>query len=797
VKVLHNWLKEFVPLEIGPDETAALLAKLGFEISEVRRFGGKLHGVVTALVKECAKHPNADRLSLCRVWDGENEHAVVCGALNVKTGQKVAFARVGATLPDGTVLRAARIRGVESQGMICSAAELGLADKSEGILELPANAEVGKDVRPILDLDDALIDIELTPNRRDALGIIGVARELAASLNLALKSLEPRSRELDLAASAVTVVNEGQDLCPRYTARYIRDVKVGPSPEWMVRRLERCGYRSINNIVDITNYVMQELGQPMHAFDANLLGGRQIHIRRARVGETLLTLEGKTAVLEEGMLVIADQTRPVALAGIMGGEETAIKPETTEIVLESAAFLPAHVRQTSKKLGIKSESSYRFERGNDWEMVHFASRRAAQLIQELAGGLGCKPQESSASAPQPVSIKLRTERIKQFLGLDTKDSTAADLLRRLGCVIGMGTGQLLVTVPSWRMDLTMEADLLEEIARLYGYDQIPTRNPVIRPTTVPDDALWSFERRLSGILTGLGLSEACCTSFLSVKQVEVFTPPLGGKPDSKPVAVANPLSQDQAVLRTSLLTGLMDCALLNFRRHNAGVRLFEIGRIFFQNQEGRHEARRLSWILGGDVLAAHWRQKNRKADYFDASGGVEALLNALHIADYQFVPHRMAAFHPRRSSMLMAGARVLGWLGEIHPDLAHAMDTRQPLAAVELDTRALLEAAPKEIAYAAASMFPPVHRDLSMIAPQATTYEKIARTLRAAGGKDLESVSLIDLFQSEKIGHDRKSLTVSLVFRSKEKTLTDADVEKITQKIVYDLEKKCEATLRK
>jgi phenylalanyl-tRNA synthetase beta chain len=316
-------------------------------------------------------------------------------------------------------------------------------------------------------------------------------------------------------------------------------------------------------------------------------------------------------------------------------------------------------------------------------------------------------------------------------------------------------------------------------------------------TTVPDDTLWSFERKLSGILTGLGYSEACCTSFLSVKQAEPFTPPLGGKPDSKPVAVANPLSQEQAVLRTSLLAGLLESALLNFRRQNAGVRLFEVGRIFFQNQEGRHEAKRLSLLLGGDVQSAHWRHKKRAADYFDASGSVEAILNALHIASYQFVPHRMAPFHPKRSSIVMAGARVLGWVGEIHPDLADALDTTEPFVAAELDTRALLEAAPQDIAYAAVSFFPPVHRDLSMIAPLATSYEKIAKTLRAAGGKELESVSLIDLFQSEKIGPDRKSLTVSLIFRSKEKTLTDADVEKITQKIVYDLEKKCEATLRK
>jgi len=797
MKVLYNWLKDFVPLEITPDETAALLAKLGFEIAGVHHFGGKLQGVVTALVKECSKHPNADRLSLCKVWDGQNEYAVVCGAPNVKTGQKVAFARVGAILPDGEALCAAKIRGVESQGMICSAEELGLPEKSEGILEFPAETDIGQDVRPILDLNDALIDIELTPNRRDALGIMGVARELAAGLNLPLKNLEPRLRELDLASSSITVVNDAQDLCPRYTARYIRDIKVAPSPDWIVRRLTRCGYRPINNIVDITNYVMHELGQPLHAFDANRLEGRQIRVRRAKAGEKILTLEGKTSALEEGMLVIADETKPAALAGVMGGEESAMTPATTEIVLESAAFAASHIRQTSKKLGIKTESSYRFERGSDWQMVAFASRRAAQLIQELAGGLCCKPVEASATPPQPVSIKLRTEKIRQFLGLDVKEAIAADLLRRLGCVIGMGTGQLLVTVPSWRLDLTMEADLLEEIARLYGYDQIPTRNPSIRLTTVPDDRLWSFERKASFVLAGLGLSEACNSSFLSLKQVASFVPALGQKQDSLSIPVANPLSLEQAVLRTSLLPGLLQCAIFNFNRQNAGVQLFEIGRTFFQDQEGRHEARRISLLLGGEIRPAHWHRAKKKADYYDASGIVEALLRALHISNYQFMGWRAPAFHPKRCAAILAGSRSIGWVGEIHPDLNQQLDTSEPLIAAELDTQALLDVSLEQGAYVPFSSFPPVRRDLSMVAPLLTPYETIQKTLRTAGGKDLESVSLIDLYQGEKIGVDRKSLTVTLLFRNKEKTLSDADIEKIMQKVILDLEKKCGATLRK
>ncbi len=796
MKVLYNWLKDFVPLEISPEDTAATLERLGFEIANVYKFGGKLSGVVSGLVKECAKHPHADRLSLCKVWDGQAEFSVVCGAPNVRTGQKVAFARVGAILPDGETLHAAKIRGVESQGMICSAQELGLAASSDGILVLPEDTNLGQDVRPLLELNDALIELEVTPNRRDALGVLGVARELAAGLNLPLKHLEPRSRELDLATATVSIINEVQDLCPRYVARYFRDVRVGPSPEWMVRRLTRCGYRSINNLVDISNYVMHELGQPLHVFDALRLEGRQIRVRKAAAGETLLTLEGKNTPLEESMLVIADEKKPAALAGIIGGEISSVSAETTEIVLESAAFVPALVRRTSKTLGIKTESSYRFERGSDYEMVMFASRRAAQLIQDLAGGLGTRPLDVSASPPVPLSIKLRTARIKTFLGLDIRESVAADLLRKLGCVISIGTAQLHVSVPSWRFDLTLEADLLEEIARLYGYEHIPTESPLIRQTSIPDDKFWSFERKLATRLAGLGYLEACNTSFLSLKQAQPFTPPLGTKADSKAIAIANPLSQEQAVLRTSLLPALLESVLLNFRRQNAGAQFFELGRVFYHDQEGRQEQRRLAFVIAGEIQSAHWRRKKKTADFFDLSGTIESLLSTLHISNVQWTSLRSPLFHPKRSTTILRGSRALGWFGELHPELAVALGTDERVVMGELDVQALLEAEPEQIEYKALSPFPPVKRDLSMVVPEACPYERIAKTLRVAGGQDLESLALIDLFSGEKIGTGKKSLTVSMLFRNKEKTLSDADVDKMVQRMIDDLEKKCEAKLR-
>ena len=795
MKVLYQWMKEFVPLEIGPEEAAATLSRIGFEVSAVQNFGGKLQNVVTAEVRTCGKHPNADRLSLCTVFDGQQELQVVCGASNVKAGIKVAFARVGAQLPDGTVLKAAKLRGVDSNGMICSAAELGLEEKSDGILVLDPQTPVGQDIRPILGLDDTLIEIEVTPNRRDTLSIVGVARELAAALSLPMKMPEPRTRQVEL-TQGVTVVNEAPELCPRYMARLLKEVRIGPAPDWMVRRLNRCGIRSINNVVDITNYVMLELGQPLHAFDAGKIEGRQIRIRRAKPGETLLTLEGKTAVLNESTLVIADAERPAALAGIMGGQDSAIDNRTHDVILESAAFQPNAVRKASKALGVASESSYRFERGTDWNMVAFASLRASQLIQDLAGGISHKPVEYAAVRSQPTPIKLRTDRMKRFLGVDIKESVSADILRRLGCVISTGTSQMAVAVPSWRLDLTHEADLMEEIARLFGYDNIPLRTPNIHLTSVPDDELWTFERRLLTQLAGLGFLEACNYSLVSRKQVEAFTPGFGQQNDARPIALANPLSQEQAVLRTSMLPALLQNALLNFRHQTAGVRLSEAGRVFFEDHNGRHEWRRVGLLIGGESQAPHWRQKRKKADFFDLSGSLETLASMLHIPSIQWMPYSSRIFHPRRSSLLMSGSHVLGWMGEIHPDLLQELDTPEPLVAAELDLAALEMASRSVVIYKRASPFPPVHRDLSVTAPVEVPYEKISKTVRGAAGQTLESVSLIDLYHGATIGEGRKSLTLSLSFRLMDRTLQDAEVEKLMSKIVGDLEKKCGATLR-
>jgi phenylalanyl-tRNA synthetase beta chain len=795
MKVQFNWLKEFVPLEIGPEQAADVLRQVGFEIAGIHRLGGGIEGVVSALVQDVQKHPNADRLSLCRVNDGQQDFSVVCGAQNVKSGIHVPLARIGASLPNGMKITAAKLRGVESQGMICSAAELGMEEKSEGIMILDSATPLGVDIKSVLNLDDTIIELEVTPNRRDALSIIGVARELAAALNLSLKNPEPRVRELEIGTS-FAVSNEAAELCPRYIARVIKEVRVGRSPDWMVRRLQRAGIRSINNVVDITNYVMLELGQPLHAFDSMKLRGRRLRIRLAKEGESLQTLEGKTVQLTPEMLVIADEDKPAAVAGVIGGEPSGITEMTSEVVLESAAFAPGSIRKTARKLGISTESSYRFERGSDWNAVALASRRAAQLIQELANGLGFKPIESAPRANAPTQIKMAISRVKQILGLELKEATIADILRRLGCIINIGSGQMLVTVPTWRTDLSKEADLLEEIARMSGYDTIPTRSPLIAPTTVPDSETWMFERRSAEILVGLGFHEAYNFSFLNDKQAAMVTPGLGRPVDARALPLANPLSQDQTLMRTSLLPGLLQNALTNFHHSVPGVALFELGRIFDQTGEGVQETRRIGLLLAGAYQPAHWRQKTGKADFYQLLGLIESFLGAFKISDIQKIAGAGTAFHPQRSATLISGDTVLGWMGDIHPDLATALDINEPFVGAELDIAGVMQTAIKNMAAKAVSAFPPVHRDISLVVPENIPYDKILKTIQATGGPSLDSSTLIDLYRGPTIGADKKSLTLSLMFRRADRTLKDSEVESAMAKIRTDLEKKCEAKIR-
>lgn len=795
MKILYSWLKDFVPLELSAEQAAGVLGRLGFEIVAVSSVGPAPSGVVTATVLSKDKHPNADRLSVCQVNDGTTTFTVVCGAPNVAAGQKVALARVGAKLPNGLEIKAAKIRGTDSAGMLCSSMELGLQEPSEGILVLDPAQALGVDIRTAMGWDDVTIEFDITPNRRDVLSVIGVARELSAALNLPLKHPEPRPRELD-PSTQVPAVNEAPDACNRYIARVVKGLRVGPSPAWMAKRLINSGLRPINNIVDITNYIMLECGQPLHAFDVNKLKGRRLRIRSAHDGETLVLLDGKTVTLKAGMLVIADEEKPAALAGIMGGKDSAISNDTTDIVIESASFHGGSIRQTSRALGVSSDSSYRFERGTDFEMVAAASARAAQLVQELAGGLGYKPMDISPRRYVKPAIRLRTDRVRQLLGIDLKESVIADMLRRLGCVISRGSESHLVTVPSWRTDLEMEADLVEEIARLHGYDNIPARVPTVRHSSVPDDPSWIFERSTARKLAALGLMECCHTSFTSPSALARFTPGFGQPPDTQPAQVLQPLSNDLSTLRTSLIPGLLATAAMNFRRRQAGLALFEIGRVFGESKQGLLEDRRVAIVLSGVIHPAHWRGKGRSADFYDLKGLLEAYFERWQLPERSFSLQPYPSMHPKRSVVISCDGRVIGWMGEVHPRLQADLDSKEAMLAAELDVEAIRACLPGRKTTAPPNPYPPVARDLSIIAQEVTPYELIVTTLTAAAGTALESCQLIDLYRGATIGQGKKSLTLSLVFRHPDRTLTDSEVEQTMKKILSELSTRCDAVIR-
>jgi len=795
MKILYSWLREFLPLELSAADTATQLAKLGFEVTSVQSFGQGIEGVVVGEVKNVQKHPNADRLSVCTVSDGENDFSVVCGASNVKAGIRIPFAKLGASLPNGMKIGPAKLRGVESQGMICSAAELGLEEKSEGILPLDDHAQLGLPIQKILDIEDSLIELEITPNRRDTLSVMGISRELAASLSIPLKQPEPRPRELDL-SSAVTVTNECPDICPRYIARYAKDIEVKPSPLWMSIRLKRCGIRSINSVVDVTNYVMLELGQPLHAFDVAKLKGRKLIVRYAHKAEEMVLLDGQKKELADQMIVIADQEQPIALAGIMGGENSGIGPETKEIMIESASFDAQRIRSTRKALNISTDSSYRFERGTDWAMVAFASARAAQLIQELAGGIGYKATETAPRPLAPTTIKLRVQKVRSLLGIEMKESVMAEILRRLGCTITTGSEQHLVTVPSWRLDLSSEADLAEEIARLHGYDQIPTVLPAIRQTTVPESPNWAFAQRCTSILIGLGLCEVYTYSFSNEKELHAFIPGLGLPKDTQPIALTNPMSNEWSHMRTSLIPGLLKCAISNFHRSNSEIAFFEFGHIFGNSQGKPLEKRRLAFLLGGTFIPPHWRGKTRTVDFYDMSGIIDTFLGSLGIHSIQKTVEEHAPFHPKRSVTLWNKNQAIGWFGEIHPRLIENLDSKEPLIAAEFDLEALM---PLEILfskYKPLSAFPSVRRDISFVLPESISFENVKKTVFHAAGPVLESCDLIDLYKGTTIGEGQRSLTLTLVLRRADQTLTDTEIEKTMTQVIQRLTQDCKAVLR-
>lgn len=791
MKIPLTWLREFVDFDL---DTASLCDRLnmgGFEVDGVEEIGDEISAVVIGEIVTTKAHPNSDRLTLCQVRDGESTSAVVCGATNMKAGDRVALAPPGTTLPGGRRIELAEIRGVVSAGMLCSEAELGLSEEGSGILILPPDAPLGQRVGAYLGLEDTVLEIAVTPNRGDCLSVLGMAREVAALAKGKLLRARITGRERGGPVSeAIRVRIDDPSGCARYAARLVRSVKVAASPRWVQSRLQSVGLRPINNVVDVTNLVMIERGQPLHAFDYDRLPKPEIVVRRAGGSQLFRTLDGVDRELDAQDLLITTGTEPIALAGVMGGENTEVTGTTANVLLESAWFDPSTVRRTARRLDLPSEAAYRFERGVDIEGVPVALHRAAVLLKKLGGGEVAPGTVEDYPAPhRSVPIHVRPKRVEALLGRSISRSEVAASLKSLGASVSAAThGALSVTPPSFRTDLTREIDFVEEIARLVGYDQIPATMPATRldGSMLPPRLRWM--REVKRVLVGRGLAEAVTLSFESQRNNEVF-PGLGGS--SRPVALRNPINREEAEMRLSLLGGLMAMWRLNRNQGASGVGGFSAGKVYWQ-EETPCEGWRLAGLLAGSFVSAGL-EKPRSAEFADLKGAVEAVFERLHLqdqvrwvhaADRDAVPAaagwpEVGSFHPGRTAIVLLADRVVGAAGSLHPNTESEFGVDDALWFFELDMENVLPYVPNRPLYGGLPRFPVVVRDLAIVVDGDFASDRVVRFVREWRGDLVEHVRLFDQYEGEPIPTGRKCVAYTISYRASDRTLTDDEVNAI------------------
>ena len=791
--VTYNWLKEFVDFDYSPQELCDRLTMVGLEVDALEEVGGGLGSVVVAKLESVERHPDADKLTVCQVNNGTEVLQVVCGAPNHKTGDYVAFAQIGSVLPGDFKIKKSKIRGQESNGMLCSEKELGLSDESAGIMILSDNLKLGQPVFEALEISDHKIEIGLTPNRPDCLSIVGVAREVAALCDAKLKLPAPEIKESNSPISERTsVIIENSDGCPRYAARMIDGVKIGPSPEWMVRRLEAVGMRSINNVVDVTNYVMMELGHPLHAFDFRYLEDGRIVVKSAAEGDKFVTLDDQEHTLSAEDLMICDGQRPVAMAGVMGGQNSEVQDDTSTVLLEAAYFKPTSIRRTSKRHGLHTESSHRFERGADIDMIPVALDRAASLIAELGDGeILSGVIDNYPAVLEPLSIELRREKVVELLDVDLDKETIRVLLESIGLDVRSGTtsDSLLVNVPSFRPDLEREVDLIEEVARLYGYERIP----VTMPTGTVDAKLppqrQVVQRQLRHLMVETGFSEAMNYSFIAVDSMKK----IGLAEDDARylhVPIMNPLSEDQAVMRTSLVPSLLETVArnLNYRSHD--LRLFELRPVFLSDGDHQNCKERLTLtaVLSGRREPEGWAQSQGTVDFFDMKGVVERLFDSMYIDDVVYDAGQTEPyFHPGKSCALKVGKDIVGYAGEVHPQVLSGFDIDQPVYLFEVDVERLVSLSGDHACFKPLSRFPDVIRDSALLLDEQVTAADVMTIIKRAKLKSVEGVTLFDLYTGKGVPDGKKSLAIRVRYRDLERTLTEAEVNKFHDKLIRSL----------
>jgi len=782
MKLSEHWLRELVDPALTTAQLADLLTFGGIEVEAVEPAAPAFDRVVVAEVLSVEKHPQADRLNVCQVNAGTAPLTIVCGAPNVRAGMRVPAALVGAKLP-GLEIKLAKVRGLESQGMLCSARELGLSEDAAGLLELPAAAPIGASVRDYLDLDDQVLTTKPTPNRGDCLSIRGMAREVAALSGSPLhwKTTPPVPVAID---DRVSVNVEAAADCPRYCARVIRGVNAAAAtPDWMVRRLARSGVRSISAIVDVTNYVLLEMGQPLHAFDAAKVQGA-IHVRRGRAAEKIILLNGATLELSPKYLVIADERQALALAGIMGGEYSGVTAATGDIILESAYFVPEVVAGKSRELGFGSDSSYRFERGVDFAGTQEAMERATQLIIELCGGRAGPVCEALGALPARNKVSLRLARARRVLGFTIDSATAMSILEKLGCKPQLAGDLITVTPPSYRFDMTIEEDLIEELARVYGYANIPAQQPpapAVLPPVAEARRTPSMVRRA---LATLDFQEVVTYSFVDRGWEADFCA------NAEPVTLANPIASQMSVMRSSLIGGLVQAVAFNASHRQSRVRLFEVGRCFLNKPE-LPQPWRVAAIAFGSAVPVQWGQAERLVDFFDIKADLEAILMP---ASFSLRAAGHPALHPGKSAAILVDGVEAGWIGELHPRWQRKYDLPSAPVLFEIDLQVLERRTLP--GYREIARFPAIRRDLAAEFDENVRYEDISTELRRHGPAILREVTVFDLYRGEGVQKGKKSLAFSVLLQDTQKTLTDAEAEKAVSELRRILQEKFNAKLR-
>jgi len=792
MKVTYNWLKSYTDFTFTPAALVNTLTMLGLEVESIADQAWDFDGVVVGEVIRKERHWNADHLWVCDVKIGRRNLTIVCGAPNVAVGQKVAVAQEGTRLASGRVIERTSIRGVVSNGMLCSEAELGLSDRGEGILVLNDDIKLGTKLIDVLGGRDIYMDIFITPNRPDCLGVMGIAREIAALADRPLKRPKIRLKEQGRRISGFIKISiKNPDKCPRYTARFIGNVNVQPSPWWLIQKLEAAGLRSINNVVDVTNYVMLETGQPLHAFDYDLLKRKQIVVKTAKPGEEFTTLDNRIHKLNAECLMICDGERPVAIGGIMGGFNSEVSENTKNILLESAYFNPVNIRRTSKYLGISTESSRRFERGVDPNGALYALDRAAQLIAELAGGKVASGFVDVYPKPiKPLKLTLRLQRAELLVGTKIPASQIRSILPRLGLqILSQKGGNFKIEVPTFRPDITREADLIEEVARVFGFDNVPADSAAVIDLLTPANRLEQFSRHVQDTLLANGLSQVVTYSLLNKKEAGLFAE------GRRVVELVNPISADLSTLRPSLLPGLLKAVKWNLNRSNPDLKFFETGAVFEMSGKKVVENRKLAAVATGAAATPTWKVRPAAVDIYDVKGFVEHLLRRNNITRWNFIPFS-CSYATTKTLSIEIENRKLGTVGEIRSEVLEQLDIEQPVFFFELDFDLLYQKTNWQRTFSAVPKFPPVTRDIAIVLKDTVTAENVAADIKRHGGAYLQNLNLFDVYIGKQIGSDHKSLAYRLTFYSTERTLTDEEVDTQMKLILDSLRNTFAARLR-